>query len=285
MPNTTSMAEFMGSGDGEAGLATLGPIWLVGCGNMGRAMLDGWIAGNVPPASLTVINPSPRVLPAGVGYAPAPSATLPRPAIIVLAVKPARVGAVASVLAPFAAGTLLLSVLAGARLERLAALFKDARVLRALPNTPVRIRQGITLLTGNAPSAADRAAATALMGTCGTTHWIAESAFDAATAVASSSPAWLFRWIDALARAGAAMGLDPALGATLAREAVAGSATYARDAGRPMGDLAREVASPGGMTQAGLDALDTGDALAALVLNAARAAVQRAQTLAREAER
>jgi len=283
MADTRQPDETIMSGDGEAGLVSLGPIWLVGCGNMGRAMLDGWLAGGVPAGSLTVINPSPRVLPAGVGFASAPSAALPRPAIIVLAVKPARLAAAAPILAPFATGTLLLSVLAGARLERLSALFADARVLRALPNTPARIRQGITLLAGTAPAADDRAAAATLMGTFGTTHWIAESEFDTATAIASSSPAWLFRWIGALARAGAEMGLDSAVAATLALEATAGAAAYARAAGRPLPDLAREVASPGGMTQAGLDVLDAGDALAALMLGVARSAIERAQTLAQEA--
>ncbi len=264
--------------------ATNGPIWLVGCGNLGRAMLDGWLVGGVDPDTLTVINPGPRVLPAGVHYAPKPAAARSQPAIIVLAVKPAQFGAVAAMLAPHAAGTLLLSVLAGVRVAQLAAVFPGARLARALPSTPARVRQGITLFAADAIDDADRAAATALMGTLGSTYWIGETAFDAATAIASSSPAWLFRWIDALGSAGAAAGLDPLLAHRLAIDAAAGAGAYARAAERPMADLAREVASPGGMTQAGLDVLDTRDGLAALMLHAVEAAVARAAELAREAD-
>lgn len=259
------------------------PLWLVGCGNLGRALLDGWLAAGLDPAHVTVVNPTPRDLPPGVAQVPAPGPDLPRPATIVLAVKPKRLGEVAAQLSPFARDTLLVSVLAGARLPRLAAAFPHARVARALPNTPARIRQGITLLAGDL-TAEDRATVEALGRALGHVHWVDEAQFDAATAVASSSPAWTFRFINALAAAGARAGLAPELAPMLALEAVAGAGAYAAVAARPMADLAREVASPGGMTQAGLDVLDQGGALGALLLRAVDAAVARAVTLAKEAD-
>ena len=259
------------------------PLWLVGCGNLGRALLDGWLAAGVDPAHVTVVNPTLRDLPPGITQARMPGSDLPRPATIVLAVKPKRLGEVAAQLGPHARDALLVSVLAGVRLPRLAAAFPHARVARALPNTPARIQQGITLLAGDL-IAADRATVEALGRALGHVHWVDEAQFDAATAIASSSPAWTFRFVDALAAAGARAGLAPDLAATLALEAVAGAGTYAAAAGRPMNDLAREVASPGGMTQAGLDMLEEGGALDALLLTAVDAAVARAATLAREAD-
>ena len=264
-------------------ITTLPPLWLVGCGNLGRALLDGWLAAGLPPERVTVINPSPRELPAGVGYAAAPGPTLARPGVIVLAVKPRMLGEVAAGLAAHAEGTLLVSVLAGARLARLAAAFPATRVARALPSTPARIRQGVTLLAG-ALSPGDRAIVDALARALGTAHWVDEDQFDAATAVASSSPAWLFRFVDALAAGGVAAGLPAPLAAALAAEAVAGAGAYAAAANRSMGELAREVASPGGMTQAGLDVLDTDGALPMLLRDAVRAAVARASVLARDAD-
>ena len=258
-------------------------LWLVGCGNLGRALLDGWLAAGLDPRHVTVINPARRDLPPGIAHAAKPASDLPRPATIVLAVKPRRLGEVAAQLAPFVRDTLLVSVLAGVRLARLGTAFPHARVARALPNTPARIRRGITLLAGD-PNAADRTTVEALGRALGDVHWVGEAQFDIATAVASSSPAWTFRFVDALAAAGTRAGLAPDLAAALALEAVAGAGAYAAAVARPMADLAREVASPGGMTQAGLDMLDVGGALGALLIQAVDAAVARAAALAREAD-
>lgn len=257
-----------------------GAIWLVGCGNLGRALLDGWLAAGLAPGRVTVINPTPRDLPDGIAQARAPGAGLARPDVVLLAVKPRLLGAVAAELAPHVPGALLVSVLAGVGVDALASAFPGARVARALPNTAARIGMGVTLLAGEL-AGADRETVQAMAAAWGTAHWVEERAFDAATAVASSSPAWLFRWIDALAAAGVAAGLAPGLAAALAREAVAGAAAYALGAGRPMAVLAREVASPGGMTQAGLDVIDRGDGLAALLLEAVGAATARAAELGR----
>jgi len=267
-------------------LKTLGPLWLVGCGNLGRALLDGWLAAGMPAARVTVINPSPRELPSGVAYAAAPGPGLARPSVIVLAVKPRLLGEVAATLACHAEGTLVVSVLAGAGagLARLAQAFPTARVARALPNTPARIGRGVTLLAGELDTA-DRGTVEALGHALGTVHWVDGSAFDAATAVASSSPAWVFRFIDALAEAGMAAGLAPDLAQALAIEAMAGAGEYAAGAGRAMAELAREVASPGGMTQAGLDVLDAEPGVRTLMHKAVAAATARAATLAKEADR
>lgn len=262
----------------------LGPLWLVGCGNIGRALLDGWLAAGLRPTRITVINPSPRELPPDVAYAPSPGAALAKPEMIVLAVKPRMLGTVAATLAGHADGALVISVLAGARLARIKAAFPASRVARALPNTLARIGQGVTLLAAEL-DATDRTTVEALGRALGQVHWVDEAAFDATTAVASSSPAWVFRIVDALAQAGVAAGLTPALAHVLAREAVAGAGAYAARSDRSMDELAREVASPGGMTQAGLDVLDAEPGIRTLMREAVRAATTRAATLAKEADR
>ncbi len=142
---------------------------------------------------------------------------------------------------------------------------------------------GVTLLAGDL-SPEDRATVEAMAGALGTVHWIDEALFDAATAIASSSPAWTFQYIAALARAGTAAGIAAELATQIALEAVAGSAAYALGDGRAMDDLAREVASPGGMTQAGLDVLALDGALTTLLQQTVQAAIARAATLAREAD-
>lgn len=267
----------------EADGPPIGHIWLVGCGNLGRAMLDGWLKGGVAPGDMTVINPSARELPEGVRYASTPTDAATAPDVIVLAVKPAKLASVAEGLAPFARGTLLLSVLAGVRIERLTAAFPAARVARLLPNIAARVGLGITLVAYGMQSGEDAGRIGQLLVPLGGWQPIGDEAlFDAATALSASSPAFLFRYVEALAAAGVAAGLPPRLADKLARGTTAGAAAMLADDARiTPAELAREVASPGGMTQAGLDVLDRPDALSMLVADAVRAATARAGELGR----
>ena len=263
-----------------APLAALGTVWLVGCGNLGRALAAGWLAAGLPAARLILVEPCPRDLPPGPRHAPAPSDALPRPDIVVLAVKPQTLAEAASGLAPHSAGALLLSVLAGVPLASLKRHFPHSRAIRALPSTPARIRRAVTLLVADAGAGeGDRAAAAALMGAVGTTHWIAEAQMDAASALAASGPAFLFAYIEASAAAGAANGLAPELAAALALETVAGSAALAEADPRPPAVLRAEVTSPGGMTRAGLDVLDGTGALTHLLTDTIGAAARRSAEL------
>ncbi len=239
-----------------------GPLWLVGCGNMGGAMLDRWIADGVDPAAITVITRSMRDVPAGVRHATALPAG-ETPAVVVLAVKPQQLDAVATDLAPAIAGApLLISILAGVEEAALARRFDVGTIVRAMPNLPVAIGQGVVALHSHGTDRAARTTAEALMAPLGLVEWIDDAAlFDAVTALSGCGPGFVFRFIDALAAAGAALGLPADQAQRLAIATVRGSATMAAGADVSPAALADRVASPGGSTRQGLNVLDEGDAL------------------------
>lgn len=265
-------------------LTAPGEVWLVGCGNLGRALVSGWLAAGMDPARLTIIEPAPCDLPGEVRITAAPSAALPRPDVIVLAVKPQALALAAPGLAPHADGALLLSVLAGVSLATLRSRFPGARLVRALPSTPARIRRALTLLVaGDAAPDPDRALAATLMRAIGDVVWIAEGDMDAASAVSASGPAFLFRFVEAMAAAGRANGLPPELADRIAMLMVAGSAELLAADGRPPAALREEVTSPAGMTAAGLDVLDGGGALTTLLTETIGAAARRSAEMGREA--
>lgn len=243
-----------------------GPLWLIGCGNMGGAMLDRWIADGVDPAAITVVTRSPRDVPAGVTHA----TTIPQdraPAIVVLAIKPQQLDTVAPDLAPRIAGVpLLISILAGVEEAALARRFDAATMVRAMPNLPVAIGQGVVALHSHGRDDVARAIAATLMAPLGLVEWIDDAAlFDAVTALSGCGPGFVFRFIDALAAAGTALGLPSDQAQRLAIATVQGSAMMAAGSDASPATLADRVASPGGSTRQGLNVLDDGDALKRLL--------------------
>lgn len=265
-------------------LSGVGRIWLVGCGKLGRALAAGWLRGGLPPGSLVAIDPVQPSMPEGVHYAPAPGPALPVPDVVVLAVKPQTLPEAATALAPQVRGLPLISVLAGAPLATLAARLPGARIVRALPNTAARIGRSATLLAAAADAEpADRARAEALMAAVGRCWWVVEAHLDAASAVSASGPAFLFRYIEALAAAGRVAGLPDALAEDLALETVAGAGLLALTDPRPPAALREEVTSPNGMTQAGLEVLDGAGSLSTLLRDTIRAAARRSAELGRDA--
>ena len=256
-----------------------GPIWLVGCGNMGGALLDRWLACGLDPARVTVIDPqaAPR---AGVRRVATPAEAGGPPAIVLLAVKPQFLDSVAANLAAcLQPTTLLVSVIAGTRLASLSQRF-DVQVVRAMPNTPARIGRGATALYGDVPAGA-KAMAETLMAAAGSVHWVDDEAlFDAVTGVSGSGPAYVFRFIEALEAGAIAAGLPAELAAALALETVAGAAALAAGSDAPPAELRRQVTSPNGTTQAGLAVLDGAGELTRLLTATVAAATNRSRELA-----
>jgi pyrroline-5-carboxylate reductase len=245
---------------------------------MGGALLARWLASGLDPASVTIIDPVTKASPGGlVPVAAAPEGQGPR--VLVLAVKPQLLEeAAAPLLGRLAPDTLVVSVLAGTRVERLAALF-GRPVVRTMPNTPARVGQGATALYGDV-SPEDRALAEALMRAAGSVVWLDDEAqFDAVTGVSGSGPAYVFRFIEALAAAAEAAGLPPELAATLARETVTGAAALAAEAGESAAELRVQVTSPKGTTEAGLRALDGAGELTGLLTRTVAAAAERSREL------
>jgi pyrroline-5-carboxylate reductase len=260
-------------------------ILLVGCGNMGGAMLAGWLAGGLAPSRFTVVDPVLMEAPAGVSLLRA----LPMGAkfdAILLGVKPQLLAEVAPAVAPFAGpGTTMLSILAGVELGTLAARFPDAgAIVRIMPNLSAAIGKSPVALFAQGLDAARTAEVTAIMEPLGLPEWLAgEGLFDLVTALVGSGPAFVYRFIDALGAGAAALGLDRSQAQRLALATVEGASLLAAASPHSPSELADRVASPGGTTRAGLDVLDEGGALARLVEATLKAAAERSAQMAKQA--
>lgn len=255
---------------------------LLGCGRMGGAMLRGWLAQGLEPASVTVIDPnlSPEWRTMGLRV----NAALPdAPAVLVLAVKPQMMADALGGM-PRLKDTLVLSVAAGTTIATFESAFPGSPVIRVMPNTPAAIGQGISAMIGNAHATpAHLDLAERLMGAVGRVVRLdREDQMDAVTALSGSGPAYVFHLIEAMAKAGEAQGLPPALSLELARMTVAGAGALAVHADEDPAVLRENVTSPGGTTAAGLAVLmdpDTG--LAPLMARTIAAATERGRELGR----
>jgi len=263
--------------------STTRPLLLVGCGRMGRGLAGGWLDGGLPAAALMVVEPAGDPgLGGDVQHAGAlddVSADV-GPAAIVLAVKPQVMDRVLPRLDRFRdADPLLVSIAAGIPLDRLEAVLP--RAVRAMPNTPAAIGQGITAAVANAAvTEEDRHRADSLLSATGETVWLdREADMDAVTAVSGSGPAYVFAMVEALAAAGVAEGLSRDLAMRLARKTVIGAAHLLEQSRLPAADLRRQVTSPGGTTEAGLAVLIDDNGLEPLLTRSVAAAARRAREL------
>ena len=262
-----------------------GPFWLIGCGNMAGAMLERWLAAGIDPHKVTVIRPSGRPVAEGVRVL----TKLPEdevPALAMLGVKPQKLGEIAPVLAPVLdPATILISILAGVELDTLRQRFPAPRtIVRAMPNTPVRLGKGVVDLYGDGPEPEARGTIERLMTKLGHAEWFAdEQAFALAGHLTGAGPAFLFRFIDALADAGEGLGLPRVQAARLASAMVEGAGALAAASEEAPSELARRVASPGGTTEAGLQLLDAGDALRDLMRRTLDASRRRGLEMAQAA--
>jgi len=256
------------------------PILIVGCGNMAGAMLSRWIDVGLPPNAVTVVRPSGASPASGIRtLTQVPDGPAPR--LLLLGVKPQKLDQVSETVARLMSpNTVLLSILAGTTTDTLRTRFPNAgAIVRAMPNMPVAIGRGAVALHGDAGPV--RADLERLMTPLGTWEWIAdEGLFDALTALVGSGPAFLFRFIEALAEAGARLGLPPDQALRLARAMVDGAAGLAFASNESPARLVAQVASAGGTTRAGLDVLDCD--LPALVLATLEAAARRSRELAEQ---
>jgi pyrroline-5-carboxylate reductase len=264
-----------------------GLIVLCGAGKMGGALLDGWLNAGLDPAKVAVIEPaaapSTTALTArGLRLNPDPS-TLTDVTAIVVAVKPQTADQAMPAIAPMAgASTVVVSIMAGRTLQFLARSLKNARAfVRAMPNTPASIGRGVTVAVPLQVSQAQRELAHRLLAATGTVEWVEdEGLLDAVTAVSGSGPAYVFLLAEALAEAGAAVGLPRELADKLARETVAGSGELLHRSTLDAATLRANVTSPGGTTAAALEVLMGGDGLARLMKKAVAAATERSRKLA-----
>ena len=257
-------------------------IILVGCGRLGSALVEGWLAtGAVDPRDLIILTPSEKpaaeaARAAGARINP-PGETLSGARAVVLAVKPAKWRNVADDLAPTVWAAPVISLMAGVRGVDLAAAYAGP-VARVMPTTGVAVGKGVAGLW-SADASTARVARSLFAPVATVVDIPDEAMMDAVTAMAGSGPAYVFAFTRALAAAGEAQGLPHEVAAELARATVRSAAAGLDGAGSVEALIAR-VASPGGTTEAGLKAL-AGAGLDAAVAQAVAAATRRAEDLSR----
>ncbi len=263
--------------------ANRGDVVLVGCGRLGSAIVEGWLAtGAVDPATLIILTPSEKPVAEaararGARVNPFPS-DLAGAGSVVLAVKPALWRtAVAPLVGTLSPDATLVSVMAGVRAADLAALTGLSGIARVMPTTAVAQARGVAALWSG-QSKAREVARGLFARIADVVDLDAEDQMDAATAVAGSAPAFLYAFTEALARAGEARGLPGAAAARLARGALR-SAGSGADTGAALDALIARIASPGGTTRAGLDAMATTGDLDRAAEAAVAAAIERAGLL------
>ncbi|MBY6164060.1 pyrroline-5-carboxylate reductase [Mameliella alba] len=256
---------------------------LLGCGKMGSAMLAGWLARGLPASSVRVQDPYPSdwlkeqgvLINEGFGDSPA---------VVLIAVKPQMMGEALPALQSLPKGdTLFVSVAAGTPITTYEAYLGGVPIVRAMPNTPAAVGKGITAIIGNShATAAHLDQAEDLLSAVGEVVRLeSESQMDAVTGVSGSGPAYVFHMIECLAKAGEAEGLAPDLAMSLARATVAGAGALAKESGEDPAQLRRNVTSPNGTTQAGLDVLmDEDKGLPPLIRATVAAASNRSKELA-----
>ena len=264
-------------------------ITIIGGGNMGEALLAGFLADGVTtPAGLWVTDVASDRLAAlrqryGVRTGNDNAAAAAWADVIVLAVKPQAMDAVLDGLKDrLSERPLIVSVAAGIPLSRITARLGSARKLvRVMPNTPCLVRAGASAIAiSPAVSVEERALTVRLFEAVGTVVVVEERLMDAVTGLSGSGPAYVFQIIEALADGGVKVGLPRDTALTLAAQTVLGAAKQVLETGEHPARLKDKVASPGGTTIAGLHALEAGGVRAA-VIAAVEAATKRSEELGR----
>lgn len=248
-------------------------------------MLAGWLARGLPPASVWVTDPYPSdwLKAQGVHL----NAELPsRPAVVLVAVKPQMMADALPTLKAMGNGeTIFVSVAAGTPISYFEqTLGEDTPVVRAMPNTPAAISQGITAIVGNQQAdAAGMAEAETLLSAVGQVVRLQnEQQINAVTGVSGSGPAYVFHMIETMAAAGEAQGLPADLAMQLAKSTVAGAGALALQSEEDPAQLRINVTSPNGTTQAALEVLmDPEHGFPPLLRRAVKAAKERSEELAR----
>ena len=238
-------------------------IAFIGGGNMASAIMGGLIKRGLAPTQIQVVEPfaeQAERLKAqfGVTVMPSAEASLSRAGLVVWAVKPQIFNQAAIQVRDHTLTALHLSVAAGIRSDSIARWLGTERVVRAMPNTPALVGQGMTaLLARPAVTTADRKIIDSVVETTGAHLWLEhEEQLDAVTALSGSGPAYVFYFIEAMMEAGTEMGLDVAQARQLAIATFVGASALAQASDEPPKTLRERVTSKGGTTYAALTAME-----------------------------
>lgn len=267
-------------------------VVLVGAGNMGGAMLKGWLSNGMLPSQVTVLDPSPSdqmksmLSQSQIAHAETPQG-LSAPDVLLIAVKPQMMDKVLPGLKGLVgANTVVVSVAAGTTLatlcDGLCDGLGDIAAIRVMPNTPSLVLRGMSVGCPNSKvSGEQRGNVNALMAAIGKIEWVEdEKLIDAVTAVSGSGPAYVFHLAECMAVAGVKAGLPEKLAMTLAIETVSGAGELMRQSEDTPTILREKVTSPNGTTAAALNVLMREEnGMPDLLIEAIQAAKKRSEAL------
>lgn len=263
-------------------------IAFIGGGNMANAIIGGLIKQGVSANGIDVVEPLEQArhkLADSFGVAAQAQAGvfLNSAALVVWAVKPQAFKEAALAAAPFTAGALHLSVAAGIRSDSIAAWLGSQRIVRAMPNTPALIGQGITgLFARSGVTPADQTRINQVIATTGKMLWLdAEEKLDVVTALSGSGPAYVFYFMEAMITAGIEMGLSREQAHQLAIATFVGASALAKTSDESPQLLRQRVTSKGGTTFAAISSMEDND-VRALFIDALYAARERAKEMGDE---
>lgn len=248
-------------------------IGFVGTGNMGGAIIDGLLKAGLTPKNIAAFDADKAKLSSleekGVYIAKSNTDIAQKSDIIILAVKPHIVGVVLKEMSSASGieNKIIVSIAAGLKTDFLSSFFKvDMRVVRAMPNTPAQVGEGMTVLchNGNMDEAAMQEIVS-IFSSVGKVEVLEERLMDAVTAISGSSPAYVYIMIEAMADAAVLCGMPRDKAYTIASQAVMGSAQMVLKTGIHPGALKDMVCSPGGTTIEAVSKLEAGGFRAALI--------------------
>lgn len=274
--------------DAPAYTRAMRSIVFVGGGNMASAIISGLLKQGRPAGTLQVVEPNDVQRAKlreefGVQCLPSADPGLAAAELVVWAVKPQSFLAAAAPCDSILSNALHLSVMAGIRSDAIARAVGTRRVVRAMPNTPALIGQGIAGLYASAEvTSAERIWVQDVLAATGATLWVEREAdLDAVTALSGSGPAYVFYFVEAMVQAAQEMGLSAAQGRALALATFAGATALAQASPEPVSALRERVTSKGGTTHAALLSLEA-NAVKAAFVTALKAAQHRARELGDE---
>jgi len=263
---------------------------VVGAGRMGGALLSGWLAdkkSGVTAKNLVILDPHPggaatKAIEAGAKHLQKPEGSLSSVKVVLLAIKPQMFEEFAGAIAEHLPhGALVISILAGTSMTSLAKAFPNQTIIRAMPNTPSAIGEGITAFTCGASVAAEQKAKAQILLEAGGTVYevVTENLIDVVTAVSGSGPAYVFYLVETLEKAAIKAGLPEDMAPDFARQTIIGAGALLKSSPMSATELREAVTSPGGTTQAALDVLMRRKGLRQLMNETVFAALARAKKL------
>ncbi len=262
-------------------------ILLVGCGEMGSALMQGWLENGFEPTKICVVEPSEhhaeKIAPLGVKViSNIGDIGVFVPSVIVFAVRPQFAKDVCEQYKQFAGTSLFMSIIAGKKIDFYKDILgADSKVIRIMPNLPALVKKSASAFCCSSEVGNDdKSFCESLMSGVGVAIEVQKEAdIDIVTGLSGSGPAYVFYMVEAMAEAGAKLGLDANTAYELALNTIYGAGDFLKNSDKSASELRKMVATPNGTTEAGLSVLMADDGLAEVMYKTIAKASARATEL------